>query len=189
MGRVGLGDDQKARRILIETVDDARTFDAADAGEAYAAVGDKRVDERAGGVPRRRMHDQPRRLVDDDHVFVFVDDRKGNIFALRRAFLGLRNGDLVAIAGPGLAPGFEYRLTAEPHLAGGDQALQLRPAEIGKPAGQPEVETNAGLVRRHLGGSPLYRCAIPHCMHASRHQDFRLPATQGFADRRIGQAR
>ena len=48
---------------------------AADAGQAVAAMGDQRVDQRAGRVAGGRMHHEARRLVDDDDLVVLVDDR------------------------------------------------------------------------------------------------------------------
>ena len=47
---------------------------AADAGEAVAAMGEQRVDQRPVGIAGRRMDDEPRRLVDHDDVLVLVDD-------------------------------------------------------------------------------------------------------------------
>ena len=51
----------------------------------FAAMGDQRIDQRAVGIARRRMHHQPRRLVDDDEVLVLVDHVERNILALRAA--------------------------------------------------------------------------------------------------------
>ncbi len=47
MRDIGLGDDEEARRILVEAVDDARALYAADAGEFVPTMGDERVDERS----------------------------------------------------------------------------------------------------------------------------------------------
>ena len=47
MRRIRLGDHHKAGRVLVETVDDAGPPDPADAGEALAAMGDQRIDQRA----------------------------------------------------------------------------------------------------------------------------------------------
>ena len=66
MGLVGLGHDHQAGGVLVEPVHDARPLDPADAGQARAAMGDQRVDQRAGGVAGGRMHHQALRLVDDD---------------------------------------------------------------------------------------------------------------------------
>ncbi len=53
---------------------DAGTLDAADAGEAVAAMGDERVDQCSAGMSGGRVHDEVRRLIDDDDVGVLVDD-------------------------------------------------------------------------------------------------------------------
>ena len=80
-----LGRDQQAARVLVEAMDDARPRLAADAGQRRAAMGDQRVDQRAVGIARRRMDDEPGRLVDDDEVLVLVDDVERDILALRLA--------------------------------------------------------------------------------------------------------
>ncbi len=82
MGAVVLGDDQQARRVLVEPVHDAWPPHAADARQAVAAMGDERVDQRAGLVPGRRMDDEPGRLVDHQQVGILVDDVEGNVLAL-----------------------------------------------------------------------------------------------------------
>ena len=76
MRAVVLGHDQQPARVLVEPVHDARPPHAADAGQAVAAMGDERVDQRAALMPGGRMHDEPGRLVDDDEVVVLVDDRE-----------------------------------------------------------------------------------------------------------------
>ncbi len=78
---VGLGDHEQARRILVQAMHDARPLDAANAGEAFAAMGDQSVDERSRGVAGCRVHDEPGRLIDDDEIVVFVDDVKRQAFA------------------------------------------------------------------------------------------------------------
>ena len=81
MRAVVLGDDEQARRILVEPVDDAGPLDPADARQAVAAMGDERIHERAGFVTGGRMHHEPGRLVDDDEVIVLVDDVERDRFA------------------------------------------------------------------------------------------------------------
>ena len=83
MRLVVLGDHHQPGGVLVEPVHDARPADAADAGKAGAAMGDQRVDQRAGLVAGGRMHDQPLRLVDDDDVVVLIDDIERDILALR----------------------------------------------------------------------------------------------------------
>ena len=48
-------------------------------------MADQRVDQRARGVAGRGMHDQPRRLVDDDEVLVLEDDGQRHVLADERA--------------------------------------------------------------------------------------------------------
>ena len=50
-------------------------------GQAGAAMGDQRIDQRAGLVAGGRVHHQPARLVDDDDVVVLVDDIERDILA------------------------------------------------------------------------------------------------------------
>ena len=75
MRRIVLGDDQEAGRVFVEAVNDPGPFDAADPGQAFSAMGNQRVDQGTGLVSGRRMDHETRRLVDDEQVVVFVDDR------------------------------------------------------------------------------------------------------------------
>ena len=89
MGEVVLGDDHQSGGIFVQPVHDAGAPDAADAGQARAAMGDQRIDQRAGLVPGRGVHHQSPGLVDDNDVVVLVDDIERDILAL-----GLRGGGL-----------------------------------------------------------------------------------------------
>src|ERR1700674_4020541 len=70
---VALRYDHEAGRILVEPMHDAGTPLAADAGQALAAMGDERIDERPGPIAGGGMYDEVLGLVDDDDVGVFVD--------------------------------------------------------------------------------------------------------------------
>ena len=75
--RIGLGDDDQAARLLVEPMDDPGSADAGDRAEGLAAIArttQEGVHEGARSVPGRRMHDEPGRLVDDQHVVVLVGD-------------------------------------------------------------------------------------------------------------------
>ena len=74
VGAVVLGDHHQPGGVLVEAVDDAGAPHPTDAGKALPAMGDQRVDERAGAVSRGGMDDETARLVDDDDVVVLVDD-------------------------------------------------------------------------------------------------------------------
>ena len=70
VGLFGARDDHQPGRVAIETMDDAGTIGVA----ARDVVLEQGVDERAARVPRRRMHNQACRLVDNDQVLVLVGD-------------------------------------------------------------------------------------------------------------------
>jgi len=84
MRRIGLRHDQQPRRILVEPMDDPRPADPANARKAVATMCDERVDQSTGGMSRRRVHHESRRLVDHDQIIVLVRDGKRQRFGLRR---------------------------------------------------------------------------------------------------------
>src|SRR5580704_2961784 len=59
MRGVGLGDDQKPRRILVEPVHDSGPLDPADSRQARSAMADQSVDQCASRMARSRMDDEP----------------------------------------------------------------------------------------------------------------------------------
>src|SRR4051812_40989939 len=63
VGRVVFGNDQGAARFLVEAMDDAGTFLAADAGKIFT-MGQERVDQSSLLVPGAGMNDQPRGFVE-----------------------------------------------------------------------------------------------------------------------------
>ena len=81
MRAVVFGDEQQARRVPVEPVDDSRPQHAADAGQVDA-VGEQRVHKCMPRVARRRMHGQAGRLIDNQQVVVFIDDAQGDCFRL-----------------------------------------------------------------------------------------------------------
>ena len=85
---VRLGDDQQARGVLVDAMDDTGASYAPDAGKLPATMVEQGVDQRPVQVPRSRMDDEPRRLVDNDQVLVLEHDDKRNVLSDR---LG-RNG-------------------------------------------------------------------------------------------------
>ncbi len=87
-GGVVLGDDEAARGLLVEAVDDARPENAADARESRDVV-EERVDQRAPRVPGGRMDDEAGGLVEDEEVAILVEDGE-------RQVLGLGDGGLRA---------------------------------------------------------------------------------------------
>ena len=102
---VVLGRHHQPGGVLVEPVHDARPLDAADARKAGAAMGDQRVDQRAGLVAGGRMHHQPPRLVDDDDVVVLEDDIERDVLARGLGGDGFRHVDCDRIAGGDMISG------------------------------------------------------------------------------------
>ena len=77
-------DDEQARRVAVEPVDDSRPLRLLAARDRVA---EQPVDERPARVAGRRMHDDARRLVDDEQVLVLVGDAQVELLGLeaRRA--------------------------------------------------------------------------------------------------------
>ena len=98
---VVLRGDNEARGVLVYAVDDAGPPLAAYAGEAFAAVEDKRVYKRAVRVPRRGMDDHAPRLVDHDGVRVLKDHVERYVLRRKRDLGRLRQLDAVYLAGGG----------------------------------------------------------------------------------------
>ena len=71
---VRLRDQDHAARVLVEPVHNAEPFRAAACGELRSAMMNQRVDQGAGPISRRRMHDEPRLLVQRQHRVVLVEN-------------------------------------------------------------------------------------------------------------------
>ena len=94
MGQVVLDDDQQARGVAVEPVDDPRPVLAGD-GRERVVVELEGVDQRAGPVPLGRVGDHAGRLVDDGERLVLVDDLDRDVLGRRascRAARGARRG-------------------------------------------------------------------------------------------------
>src|ERR1700733_4818553 len=87
MRGVGLGDDQKSRRVLVQPVHDPGPLDPADSRQARSAMADQRVDQRARRMARGWMDNEPGRLVDHDQMCVLVDHGKLDVLADEGRFL------------------------------------------------------------------------------------------------------
>ena len=104
MRSIRLGGHQQPGGVLVEAVHDAGPLDAADARQRRAAVGDQRIDQRAGRVPGGGMHGEALGLVDDDEVRVLVDDGQRDGLRLGHGRLGRRHANGVGLAGFTLRP-------------------------------------------------------------------------------------
>ena len=147
VGLVGLGHDQQAGRILVQTMDDSGAAHAANARQAVAAMGDERIDEGAGFMARRRVDHEAGRLVDDDEVLVLENDRERNVLALRLGGGGLGHVDRDGLANLHLGAGVRDGLALHLHMAGLHQRLDARARQAVAGEGEEFVEP-AGFLDR-----------------------------------------
>ena len=144
-GAIVLGGHDATAGVLVETVNDAWAFDAADAREFSAAVVEEGVDESAIGIAGGRVHDHADRFVDDEEVVVFVDDVEGQILRDEFGRFGLRqiHADPVTHGDHRLGPG---GLSVEEDVAGLEEGLDAGAREFGELAGEEKIEAFSGVL-------------------------------------------
>ncbi len=127
---LGPGDEQQTRRVLVEPVNDAATRQPREFGSPVQ----QRIEQRTARVTGPGMDDQARRLVDQQYVVVFVNDRQFDR-------LGTRDfANLMA------------RREHDPLARPDPRAGRLLPAVNGHEAGEyPFLQTRAGVVGKHAG--------------------------------------
>ncbi len=142
MSGVGFRHDHDTAGILIQTVNDAGTFDAANARQAVPAMSDQRVDKRSGCVACRRMNDQSGRFIDDNQRIILIKNIERDRFRLRRGRLRLRHIDLKDFVGFDPVIGLDYFASVSDHMSlldkvarpGAAEILTLRRKELIEPA-------------------------------------------------------
>ncbi len=148
-GLIRLGDDQKATRVLVDAMHNPRSK----MPESIALIGELRpkspareqaVDERARCVPPGGVNDEPRGLIDDEQLFILVDDVNRNgpvrLGTAERRVPGLYLDDVTcrdSIARPA-------RATVDAHAALPNPGLNLGPRHV-----------------RNLGRKPLIDALVP----------------------------
>ncbi len=90
---IGFCDDEAAGGVFVEAVDDAGSFDAADAGELAFAVVEECVDEGAVVVSGGGVDDHAVLFVEDEEVRVFVEDVEGDFLGGCDVWDGFRDDD------------------------------------------------------------------------------------------------
>jgi hypothetical protein len=145
-------------------MDDARTENASHSGET-AHVVEKRVDQCSTRVPGRGMHDQTRRLVDDQEIAILVQNVEGEVLWFRdgRSGRGNVDRDLLPASDPLCrAP----RSAVHQDLALGEERLDSGPAQLRERRGERPVETSSagGRVKSEFSGATqvdlVARCGI-----------------------------
>ena len=72
MGLIMLGNDNQARCIFVNPVDNTRARHPANPRQAIAAMGHQGIYKRAIFIPGSRMNHKTRGLVDDNKVRIFI---------------------------------------------------------------------------------------------------------------------
>ena len=144
MGLIVPGHENRAAGVAVQSMHDARPQRPAAAAEAGAKVELQRTDKRSRPVSAGRMHDHPRRLVDDDQVLVFEEDLQGNLFRPRGLAGNFRQNDPHPLPRAN-AIGRLSAVLVDAHAAGRNHAPQMAPAVIVKVQGKQNVQPLAGL--------------------------------------------
>ena len=131
-----LGDQQQAAGVLVEAMQDpaARQF-----GKCRQ-IGQQAVLQRAGRIARPGVYDEAGRLVDHQHIAVFVHDAERHGFRLS-AVRRFRGCDFEHHPLAGQHPGTRFRQgIIEPHVAIENPLLDAAARVIGQQAGQHLIE-------------------------------------------------
>jgi len=143
MGRVVLRHYESAAGFLVQAMDDAGTFLSPDAGKILA-VREKCVHQGMLLMPRARVHDDSRRLVQDEEVVVLEKNFERYLFRLRFDFFDRRLAQFhdVASANKIARP---RRFSIQPNESFPDQRLEAGTRKGGQSQGQKTVEPLPGL--------------------------------------------
>lgn len=151
MRAVVFGDDDAARGVFVEAVDDARAGLATDAGEVVAVV-EKGIDEGAVGVACGGVDDEAGGFVDDEDVAVLIKNFDGDVLSddFDSGGIGDSEGDLIARADDGTGFG---GFAVEAGVVGFDQILEAGTGMLWEAGVEETVEALArvgGLVGGEL---------------------------------------
>src|SRR6185437_7007543 len=117
------------------------------------------VDERSVEIARRRVDDEPRRLVDDQEMVVLEDDHERNVLWLVMRGLRLGDGDAQLFHAVDLCRRIANRLAFRLDRPASDQRFQSFARKGWDCSGERTVETPAGMgsVQAHVD-----RLTSPH---------------------------
>ena len=136
-GRV-LCDNENAGGVFVQTVNDARPQLAADGPDGRTVI-QQGIDQSAGRMAGGRVNDHPGRLVEDDHIVIFVENIQGQRLRFhhrvsRRRYM---TGDLI----PRLQPVTRFfRQVVDRNLAVLNQSCRLRARQGGNAGGNQQIE-------------------------------------------------
>ena len=142
-------DHHQPRGIPVEAVHDARALHATDRRPAPTTA-EQAVNQRPGRMAGPRMHDEPRRLVDDDQVLVLVEHVKIHWFGFEPGRRRGRHFPAEAIAGAKPARRAR-RSIVEANVAVDDEPVHLAAAMSGEQPGQVLIQSRGVDRDRVLG--------------------------------------
>ena len=90
---IRLCDDQNARCVFVDTVDNSGPLFTAHTGQAFPAVVHQRIDQRARRRAWRGVYYHACRLVDHNQIIIFKDHIQRNVFWQHMAFGGFGHSD------------------------------------------------------------------------------------------------
>ena len=149
MRRVRLRGHQKPGSIPVEPMHDSGPFHSSDSGEACAAMGEERIDERPRFMSGGRMHHEPGRLVDDEQILVLEDDFEWNLFAQRRGIGGRGKAQPGGLARAEQQTRVFHRSAVDGSMASFDQPLHSRARQIRRRRRKETVEPVAAVIGRN----------------------------------------
>jgi hypothetical protein len=168
---VGSGNYEEPGCVAVEPMDDSRAVLV----PACGSVGQHPVDERPGGMPRGRMHDDAGRFVNDEEVLVLVRNPEPDLLrcqrrrSLRRIELDLLTPAKASALRGQFAVDEDASLLQQP--LGGSARPDLR--KVGEEAIEPEpgrCVRNGDSSQVRVGAAPARRAAAPRsgCRHPRR---------------------
>lgn len=123
MGFVILGRDDAAGCVAIQSMNNPRACDSTDSAELSFAMVDQCVDEGVFLISRCDVDKEACLFVDDDQVFVFVEDIQWNVSGLGFVCLGWREVDTDVLSGSRVVIGL-HLLAIHLNMAFLDQTLE-----------------------------------------------------------------
>ena len=93
MRGIGFGRHHNAACVLVEPVHNARALFPANARQAVAAMRQQRINQRAVGAARGRMHHHICRFIDDQQIDILIQHVKRNVLRFHARVGGRRQGE------------------------------------------------------------------------------------------------
>ena len=139
MGGVIFGDDETTRSILVQSMHNAGSLNAADARKLPLAVMKQGIDQSAIGIPCRGMHHEPRIFINDNDVLILKQHLQRNVLrgGFGRNCLG--QGNLNDVAHLHRIARFGGLIIAKDVLLA-NQLLNARPRQISQATGEPGIK-------------------------------------------------